>query len=67
MKFSFQMGTRNTAKRRLGFCVSYVLRMQVTMESVFQRLVTYHETLQNIHPLEDGSGQARLPESSTPG
>jgi len=36
------------------------------MKSVFQRLVAYHEALQNIHPLEDGSGQARLPESSTP-
>jgi len=37
------------------------------MKSVFQHFVTYDKTLQNIHPLEDGSGQARLPVSSTPG
>jgi hypothetical protein len=30
------------------------------MKSILQRLVAYHEALQNIHPLEDGSGQARL-------
>ena len=38
----------------------------MNLESVFQRSVTCNEALQNIHPLEDGSGQARLPASFTP-
>jgi fido (protein-threonine AMPylation protein) len=30
------------------------------MKSVLQRFVAHYESLQNIHPFEDGSGQARF-------
>ena len=51
---------------RAIFLLCYQCYRRKSSEARFSASLRTNETLQNIHPLEDGSGQARLPGSFTP-